>query len=91
MTMLILCDVLCAAQVLEVEEGGQQYVISWTDGARTKQLPVHIFSAISRRPRLMVGDRVLAVSDPDQVLFLPGQIVAARDNALVVKFCDGQV
>ena len=74
-----------------VEEQGRQFIIRWTNGSQGRQLPVHIFSAMTRRPRLLIGDRVLAVADPDQVVFLPGQIIGAQDSGLVVRFCDGQV
>ena len=74
-----------------MEEQGRQFIIRWTNGSQGRQLPVHIFSAMTRRPRLLIGDRVLAVADPDQVVFLPGQIIGAQDSGLVVRFCDGQV
>ncbi|XP_076446673.1 von Willebrand factor A domain-containing protein 3B-like isoform X2 [Babylonia areolata] len=78
-------------QITKITEGGQNYVVRWSDGSQTEQLPVHIFSAVTRRPRLLIGDRVLAVASPDQVLFLPGQIIAGQQGSMVVRFCDGQV
>ncbi|KAL8616726.1 hypothetical protein ACOMHN_017764 [Nucella lapillus] len=78
-------------QIVEVKEGGQSYVVRWSDGSCSEQLPVHIFSAVTHRPWLMVGDRVLAMADPQQVVFLPGQIIGAQDGNMVVRFCDGQV
>ena len=80
-----------AGQVMGVEDGGRQYIIRWSDGSQSRQLPVHIFSAMTRRPRLLIGDRVLAVSNPEQVVFMPGQIIGAQDTELAVRFCDGQV
>lgn len=78
-------------QIVEVKDRGQSYVVRWSDGSRSEQLPVHIFSAMTHRPWLLVGDRVLAMANPDQVVFLPGQIVGAQDGNMVVRFCDGQV
>jgi hypothetical protein len=82
---------LLTGQVAGIEEDGQHYLIRWSDGSQTRQTPLHIFSAATRKHRLVVGDRVLAISDPQQVIFLPGQIIADQDMGLVVRFCDGQV
>lgn len=85
------CGEYFPGQVLDVVEGGHYFVVQWSDGSQTRQLPVHIFSAMTRRPGLLVGDRVLAMARPELAIFLPGQIIDSQDGAVVVRFCDGQV
>ncbi|PVD34305.1 hypothetical protein C0Q70_05576 [Pomacea canaliculata] len=79
------------AQIVGVENGGQYFSIRWSDGSHSRQLPLHIFSARTRRRQLITGDHVLAIAVPELVVFLPGQIIRMNQNTYSVRFCDGQI
>ena len=72
-------------------EKGQQYIIEWSDSSTSTQNASCIFGALTKNHTLNVGDRVLAMADPETLTYLPGWITAKTKNKLSVKFCDGSL
>jgi hypothetical protein len=70
---------------------GRQYHIEWCDGARATQDSIHIFGVFTKQHPLAVGDRVLAVSDPRRLVYLPGWVTGKHDHGdkISVQFCSG--
>ncbi|CAH1777455.1 unnamed protein product [Owenia fusiformis] len=68
----------------------RQYVIEWSDGSLSVQSATFIFGAITKRHPLAIGDRVLAIADESQLLYLPGWITDSDGEKLTVKFANKQ-
>ncbi|XP_070554779.1 von Willebrand factor A domain-containing protein 3B-like [Ptychodera flava] len=76
-------------QVKERVGNGRQYIIEWADGKLQIQNSSCIFGAFTKRHRLALGDRVLAIADNQALVYLPGTITSVNGNRLVVKYCNG--
>ena len=80
----------CTGAIRERVGNGRQYVVEGSDGKLAVQNSCHIFGAFTRRHQITLGDRVLAVADPELLLYLPGWVSSVRGAAeMDVNFCDG--
>nr|XP_006818317.1 PREDICTED: von Willebrand factor A domain-containing protein 3B-like [Saccoglossus kowalevskii] len=77
-------------QVKERVGNGRQYIVEWADGSLQIQNSSCIFGAFTKRHRLALGDKVLAIINSQSLVYLPGVITSVNGNELVVKFCDGR-
>lgn len=82
---------LATGAVRERVGNGRQYSIEWSDGTMGMQSAPYIFGPFTKQHPLAVGDRVLAIVDSAELLYLPGIITNEKDGKLSVKFCDGSV
>jgi hypothetical protein len=65
---------------------GRQYVIEWANGKQSIQNANHIFGHDTRKPNVDTNDYVIA---PVETAFMPGRVIARKNNQLKIKF-DGK-
>ncbi|KAI0238962.1 hypothetical protein LSAT2_010272 [Lamellibrachia satsuma] len=70
---------------------GRQYEVEWADGTQSVQDSTFIFGPFTKCHPVSEGDRVLAIADQDNLVYLPGKIVSDGHHRSVIKFCDGSV
>lgn len=70
---------------------GRQYSVEWSDGTMGIQSAPYIFGPFTKQHPFSVGDRVLAIMDRHNLLYLPGIVMNAEDGRLTVKFCNGSM
>ena len=87
---IILPCAVVSGTVRERMGNGRQYIIESCDGPLHVQSHTCIFGAFTKRHPLAIGDRILAIVDPVQLMYLPGWIIGTNQGNIVVKFCDGQ-
>ncbi|XP_071086987.1 von Willebrand factor A domain-containing protein 3B-like [Haliotis cracherodii] len=77
--------------VIEKVPAKPKYRVEWCDGTSSMQSPVHMFGAFTRRHKLTLGERILALRDHEALTYLPGQITGIEGSNLKVQFCDGAI
>jgi hypothetical protein len=65
---------------------GRQYVIEWANGKQSIQNANHIFGHDTRKPNVDTNDYVIA---PVETVFMPGRVIARKNNQLKIKFVNG--
>ncbi|EDV24931.1 uncharacterized protein TRIADDRAFT_56355 [Trichoplax adhaerens] len=70
---------------------GRQYLIQWAEEGFSVQSAHAIFGELSKKCKLNVGDYVLAIVDPVEIMYLPGQVVKRIGKVLVVAFCNDEI
>lgn len=75
--------------VIEKVPAKPKYRVEWCDGTSSMQSPVHMFGAFTRRHKLTLGERILALRDHEALTYLPGLITGIEGSNLKVQFCDG--
>ena len=83
--------VIILGVVQERLSSNRLYRIEWADGSGAQQSITCIFDPFTKRHPLSVGDSVLAIVDPVELVYLPGKIKDTNGDLLRVKFCDGSV
>ncbi|XP_071087672.1 uncharacterized protein [Haliotis cracherodii] len=72
----------------------QRYTVKWEDGQRGEQMSVHIYGTFSKMIKFKVGSYILALADPDNNYFLPGEVTRVHEYGdvqwLHVVFVNGK-
>lgn len=79
------------ASVKDRVGSGREYVVEWCDGEVAVQQSINIFGTFTKHHRLAVGDHVLAMSDEQQHIYLPGWVAGIVGNKINIRFCDGVI
>lgn len=87
--LLSLCLCSISGKIIERLGDSSQFVIQGSE--RRVQKTMFIFGDFTKRYRLYVGDRVLALANPRKGIYKPGLIEAVQDGHFTVRFYDNTV
>ncbi|XP_076807901.1 von Willebrand factor A domain-containing protein 3B-like isoform X2 [Clavelina lepadiformis] len=67
---------------------GHEYALQWADGSTSVQQLSCIFGKYTKQRPKNIGDFVLAIHDVENLIYLPGRVMAENGDKLVVNFCN---
>ncbi|XP_048244040.1 uncharacterized protein LOC124139604 isoform X13 [Haliotis rufescens] len=72
----------------------QRYTVTWEDGQCGEQMSIHIYGTYTKTIKFKVGSYILALADPDNNYFLPGEVTRVHEDGdvqrLQVDFVNGE-